>query len=61
MSVEEEKKDFWIITVSTEVIQKVVFDKPLTMSEACEAYLDGDYDDIIDEEFVGEETIVGIE
>lgn len=57
---EEERKDFWLVTVQQEVIQKVVFNEPLTLSEAIEAYNDGNYYDILDEEVVGEESIVEI-
>lgn len=57
---EEERKDFWLVTVQQEVIQKVVFNEPLTLSEAIEAYNDGDYYDILDEEVVGCEDVVEI-
>lgn len=57
---EEERKDFWIVTVQQEVIQKVVFNEPLTLSEAVEAYNSGDYYDILDEEVIGDENVVEI-
>lgn len=57
---EEEKKDFWLITVQHETLYKVVFEEPLTMTEAMNAFDAGDFYDIIDEEVVSDELIVEI-
>jgi len=53
----EEKKYVWMVDVNRMSALKVVFSKPVTRDEAIGVYLDGDYDDIIDEEDHGVEVV----
>lgn len=44
------EKDVWSIVVNKTVIQKVVFDEPVTADEALDLYADYAYADILDED-----------
>ena len=46
----KKKSDFWVLQVTTTGTMKVVFDNELTGEEAIEAFNNGDYEDIIDED-----------
>lgn len=50
----------WLITATVEVQEKVVFDKPLTIEEAEEAYLEGDWADIIDTDQLGVDEVISL-
>ena len=51
-----EKKEVWKIPVRAERVLKVVFEEPLDMDDALEAYSLGDFVDILDEETTSEEV-----
>lgn len=52
-----DKKECWYITVECDLTKKVYFDEPLTKEEAKEAYEEGEFADVYDEESDNERVV----
>lgn len=55
----QEKKDIWTIETVKTVLERVVFDEPVTADEAMALYAAEEYEDIIDSEDIGIGEVLG--
>ena len=54
------KSDYWLMEVTAVSYIKVVFDESLTQEDAENAFNDGDYSDITDEEIIHYEDCAAV-
>jgi hypothetical protein len=59
--INENKKDMWYVTSYQLVGEKVCFSEPVTAEEAEELYHNGEFEDVIDIEYLALDRISGVE